>query len=58
MSSWAPLKKNKRLRRPFSNQETGFKDLLVWMRQGGYTDAHVYLEATGTYSDASALFLA
>jgi transposase len=46
-------KKNKRLCRPFANQEAGFKDLLAWMQQEGYTDAHVCLEATDAYALAA-----
>ena len=49
--------KNKRLRHRFANEEAGFADLLRWMQEQGYGDAHVCLEATGTYSDALALFL-
>src|ERR1700738_2921497 len=43
--------KNKRLRHRFANEEAGFADLLSWMQEQGYGDAHVCLEATGTYSD-------
>ncbi|MFL5704841.1 MAG: IS110 family transposase [Ktedonobacteraceae bacterium] len=49
--------KNKRLRHRFANEEAAFADLLRWMQEQGYGEAHVCLEATGTYSDAITLFL-
>ena len=41
----------------FSNTSTGFGHLSDWLSKQGVESAHACLEATGTYSEALALFL-
>ena len=44
-------------RRRFDNRETGFRALTDWLSSNGAPQVHAVMEATGTYSDALALFL-
>jgi transposase len=41
----------------FDNNQKGFKELAEWLTQAGVTEAHVCLEATGSYGEAIALFM-
>ena len=41
----------------FSNDTTGFRKLLTWLKKCHVTNCHVCLEATGRYGEAVALFL-
>jgi len=43
--------------RVFSNTEAGFEQLREWLSRQGIERVHACLEATGTYSEALALFL-
>lgn len=43
--------------RQFKNSEEGFKLLAAWLRSLKITELHACLEATGSYSEAVALFL-
>ncbi len=57
MSSWAPTRRTSACAVPLPIRRRAGSDLLAWMHQEGYTDAHVCLEATAPSSDALALFL-
>ena len=43
--------------RQVPNTAEGYEQMSAWMRQRGVSQAHVCLEATGTYSDGIALFV-
>ncbi len=53
----ALLLKNKVKSKVFSNNSEGFNSLLAWLGKHGVSRVHACCEATGTYSDAIALFL-
>lgn len=53
----ALLLKNKVKSKVFSNNTEGFNNLMTWLGKHGISRAHVCCEATGTYSEAIALFL-
>ncbi len=48
---------NRTLSKQFKNSSEGFKLLAAWLESLGVTRLHACLEATGTYSEAAALFL-
>lgn len=49
--------KNKVKSKVFSNNTEGFNGLMAWLAKHGVSRVHACCEATGTYSDAIALFL-
>ena len=53
----ALLLKNKVKSKVFSNNTEGFNSLIGWLAKHGVSRVHACCEATGTYSDAIALFL-
>lgn len=48
---------NKTLSKQFKNSKDGFKLLAAWLQSLRITEVHACLEATGSYSEAVALFL-
>ena len=48
---------NRTLSKQFKNSAEGFKSLAAWLKSLEITQVHACLEATGTYSEAAALFL-
>ena len=53
----ALLLKNKVKSKVFPNNPEGFKSLMAWLAKHGVGRVHACCEATGTYSEAIALFL-
>lgn len=53
----ALLFKNKVKSKVFPNNTEGFSNLIGWLTQHGVSRVHACCEATGTYSDAVAVFL-
>jgi transposase len=53
----ALLRDGKFKTKAFKNQETGFEQLLQWLRDKDVIDLHVCLESTGQYGDALATVL-
>jgi transposase len=43
--------------RVFANNEAGFSELSEWLKKNGVSQVHASLEATGTYSEARAIYL-
>jgi transposase len=52
-----PSAERKAAHKRVANSADGFVQMQVWLQQRGISQAHVCLEATGTYSDAVAGFL-
>jgi transposase len=52
-----PYAERKAAHKRFANTAEGFLQLQAWLERQGIKRAHICLEATGTYSDAVALFL-
>lgn len=51
------LENEKERHKTFSNNKDGFKALEIWLQHLGAKDAHVCLEATGSYAEKVSLFL-
>lgn len=51
------LENGKERHKTFSNNEEGFKKLETWLHHLGVKNAHICLEATGSYGEKVSLFL-
>jgi len=47
----------KQRHRLFANADHGFKDMIIWLRKSGVQNAHVCMEATGSYWESLAEYL-